>query len=119
MPEARFFTVLPKGTYLEYYSSLEQNETELRKIRHDFANILQTMETCIAETDSPEERKLYKELCGEINGLKTEHYCPNGFVNAILSNKARLCREKGITPEIRANIPQKYPLTKWICAALW
>lgn len=104
---------------LAYYSSLEENELKTQKLRHDFVNILQSMETCMAETDSPEAKNLYKQLCGELESLRTEHYSANGFINVILSNKEKLCREKGITPEIRASVPKKIGIGEMdLCRAM-
>ena len=82
---------------LQYYSELKQNETELRKIRHDFYNVMQVMGSLLEVTDAPEAQKLYEELNKQINGIHIEYFCENSFVNAVIANKAKLCRENGMT----------------------
>ena len=89
---------------LQYYSELKQNETELRKIRHDFYNVMQVMGSLLEVTDAPEAQKLYEELNKQINGIHIEYFCENSFVNAVIANKAKLCRENGIEPQINVQI---------------
>lgn len=104
---------------LQYYSDLKKNETELRKIRHDFSNIMQVMGTLMDVTDVPEAQKLYAELSEMIRGIQLEYYCENSFVNAVLSNKIKLCREKGIEPEVSVLIPTELSIDEMdLCRAL-
>ena len=104
---------------LQYYSDLKKNETELRKIRHDFSNIMQVMGTLMDVTDVPEAQKLYAELSEMIRGIQLEYYCENSFVNAVLSNKIKLCREKGIEPEVSVLISTELSIDEMdLCRAL-
>lgn len=104
---------------LQYFSDLKKNESELRKIRHDFSNIMQVMGTLMDVTDAPEAQKLYAELSELIRGIQLEYYCENSLVNAVLSNKIKLCREKGIEPEISVRIPAELSIDEMdLCRAL-
>ena len=90
---------------LQYYSDLKQNEAELRKIKHDFSNIMQVMETLLDVTDSPEARKLFDALSMDIGNIRLAYYSENSFVNAVISNKVKLCEENGIATDVDVLIP--------------
>lgn len=104
---------------VQYYSDLKRNETELRKIKHDFSNIMQVMESLLDTTDSPEARKLFETLSADIGSIRLSYYSENSFVNAVLSNKVKLCEEKGIAADINVLIPATLSINEMdLCRAL-
>lgn len=104
---------------LQYYSDLKQNEMELRKIKHDFSNIMLVMETLLDTTDSPQARKLFESLSLDINNIPLSYYSENSFINAVLSNKVKLCREKGIATEVNVLVPADLAIDEMdLCRAL-
>lgn len=104
---------------LQYYSDLKQNETELRKIKHDFSNIMLVMETLLDTTDSPEAHKLFESLSQDVDNIQLAYYSENSFINAVLSNKVKLCKEKGISAEVNALVPTDLTIDEMdLCRAL-
>lgn len=104
---------------VQYYSDLKQNEAELRKIKHDFSNIMQVIESLLDTTDSPEARKLFDTLSAEVGSIRLSYYSENSFVNAVLSNKVKLCEEKGIAADVNIWIPATLSIDEMdLCRAL-
>ena len=104
---------------VQYYSDLKQNETELRKIKHDFSNIMQVMETLLHTTDSPEARRLYETLSRDIGSIPLAYYSENSFVNAVISNKVKLCEAQGIACDVNVLVPSSLPIDEMdLCRAL-
>lgn len=94
---------------LEYYKNVEQNSVEARKIRHDLANMVQTVcEIMESGTDSDKEsaKKMLSQLKAEVADIKIERFCQNTLVNAIASNKAAECRKNEIDFDFDLRVPE-------------
>lgn len=105
---------------LDYYKSVEKNAEETRKLRHDMANILQIAGRLIEgdEKDKETSEQLLSQIRREFSEIHLEKYTENPLVNAIISNKASVCRENGITCSIDIRIPEKLSIDEIdICKA--
>lgn len=93
----------------DYYKSVEKNAEEMRKLRHDMANILQVAGRLIegSEKDKETSEQLLSQIRREFSEIHLEKYTENSLVNAIVSNKAAVCRENGITCSFDIRIPEK------------
>lgn len=93
----------------DYYKSVEKNAEEMRKFRHDMANILQVAGRLIegSEKDKETSEQLLSQIRREFSEIHLEKYTENSLVNAIVSNKAAVCRENGITCSFDIRIPEK------------
>ena len=94
---------------LEYYKNVEKNSVEARKIRHDFANMVQTAYEIMENgTDSDKEsaKKMFAQLKAEVSDIKIERFCQNTLVNAIASNKAAECRKNDIDFDFDLRVPE-------------
>ncbi|MDO4337742.1 MAG: ATP-binding protein [Eubacteriales bacterium] len=96
-----------------YYEAMEQQHSEIRRLKHDLANHLQTLVVL------PEEKKeaYLQELLQNSSVTQTLNYCGDPTVNAVLTVKESLMQREGISFHRRLEIPQELPLEKTdICA---
>lgn len=96
-----------------YYEAMEGQQFEIRRLKHDLANHLQVLLAL------PEERRT-----GYIEGMldnpafaKVLGYSGDATVNAVLTAKESLMRQKEISFYVKVDIPEELPLEKAdICA---
>lgn len=92
-----------------YYQNLEQEQTQVRRLRHDMANHLQALEGLL---DSPEQAREYLASLSRRPGLTVSRkFCGNPVVNTVLSGKLALMEEKGIAAEFAVALPRALPLS--------
>ncbi len=108
---------------LRYYTDLQENTKSMRKIKHDFLNILQIMYGFNGNSDSYENKEkadlLYNELEDRIKNIRFEDYCSNNLVNAILASKVGECADDGVKFEIKAALSENLPIKDFdLCRAL-
>lgn len=89
-----------------YYRNLEQEQFQVRRLRHDMANHLQTM----SGLPEPELRKYLGEL---IRSPAMEHscrFCENSVVNIVMASKEAAMKQNGISTEIEVSVPEGLPV---------
>lgn len=97
----------------KYYEALEQQNFEVRRLKHDMANHLQALS---ALPEREKESYIQELLAGPAfdHSLK---YCKEPVVNAVLGVKESLMRQKEIVFHSKVDIPEPLPLGKAdICA---
>lgn len=97
----------------KYYESMEQQHFEIRRMRHDMANHLQTLSVL------PEKEKedYIRNLLDNTATIRNLHYCGDATVNAVLTVKASAMEELGIEFSYKMDIPTELALSKTdICA---
>ncbi|MBR2886445.1 MAG: GHKL domain-containing protein [Clostridia bacterium] len=93
---------------LDYYKSLEKNSEQARKLRHDMANLIQTVQILTERKDDTQiAEQLISQLNNEISEIHLEKYTENSLINTIAVNKAELCRKKKIDFDFKIDIPSK------------
>ena len=90
-----------------YYQSMEQQHFEIRRLRHDMANHLQVLSALPAERKDDYIQKLLNEegVTGTLN------YCGDPTLNAVLTVKDGLMRQKEIRFEKHLDIPSPLPFS--------
>lgn len=79
-----------------YYETIELHREETAKIRHDFNNQL-TAALHIAKNGEGEKSvELLEQLREEIEKNSGHRWCENAVINAVLSDKYRMCEKDGI-----------------------
>lgn len=97
----------------KYYESMEQQHFEIRRMRHDMSNHLQTLSVL------PEKEKedYIRNLLDNTATIRNLHYCGDATVNAVLTVKASAMEELGIEFSYKMDIPTELALSKTdICA---
>ncbi|MBP0958926.1 MAG: GHKL domain-containing protein [Oscillospiraceae bacterium] len=99
---------LKKQTQLQfdYYASLEKNQQTIRKMNHDIKNHIQALRILSENNDTEGFKKYVSEMTSSYDVKKIE-YCENNIVNAAVSSKETIAKEKGITFETSINLPEK------------
>lgn len=86
-----------------YYESLERQQLEVRKLRHDMTNHLQTLAGL-----SGEEHKAYLDKLLDRPGIKRNvQYCENPVINAVLSTKTGKMELEQIAFAYDLQVPSK------------
>lgn len=80
-----------------YYETIEARREEMAKIRHDFGNQL-TAALHIAQNGEQEKSvELLEQLKEEIEKNSERKWCDNSVLNAVLTEKCRMCARAGVT----------------------
>lgn len=102
-------------TNRKYYESMEQQHFEIRRLKHDLANHLQTL-TALPETQRDSYLQNLSRLPAALEPLS---YCGDATVNAVLSVKKAVMDRCGILLEISTDIPGELPFDKVDVCALY
>ncbi len=78
-----------------YYEELEQNQTEIRRFRHDMNNHLSVIQTLLRSGNQEEAGQYFKEMETRLTA-RSRVFCKNGIVNAVLNAKYNLASEHHI-----------------------
>lgn len=92
----------------QHYTSLEENQLQVRRLRHDMANHLNAM----AGVDDAAMRAYLARLIDTPAIQGGQRFCENDTVNAVLSGKWPVIEQEGIHAEIRIALPQDLPLSE-------
>ncbi len=99
----------------KYYEAMEQQHTEIRRLKHDLANHMQVLSAL-----PKQERDSYiKNLAEHTAAMHSLSYCGDSTVNAVLSVKKPLIEQHGIHMELSLDIPQELPFDKTDICALY
>ncbi len=90
---------------VQYYQQLQNSILTVNQLRHDLNNQLLAANCLLDRGETELVRDQLDTLRETIREKVGTKYCGNPMVDAILSEKARACREKGISLEITAQIP--------------
>ena len=100
-----------------YYQNLEQEQTQVRRLRHDMANHLQALSGLMEE---PDKARAYLDSLVNMPGLTvSRRFCDNPTVNTVLAGKTALMEEKGIKGDIAVALPRELPLSDTDLCALF
>lgn len=97
----------------KYYKAMEEQNFEIRRMKHDLSNHLQT----ILSLPEGEKDSYVKQLLENPIAYKTMRYCADETVNIVLSVKASVMEGNKIPFQVKADIPVSLPMEKPdICA---
>lgn len=88
-----------------HYQSMEEQREKLSHIRHDFKNQLASISALLQMGEDREARDMIGSVSRMIDETKENIYCTIPVVNALLSEKDRLCQEKGIALSVNLALP--------------
>lgn len=98
-----------------YYEAMENQHFEIRRLKHDMTNHLQT---ALALPDDQREGYL-RELLEQTGASRTLKYCGDTTVNIILSAKAALMEQNHIDFHVSADISEPLPMEKTDISAVF
>lgn len=101
-----------------YYQQLQEDILAINQIRHDLTNQLQTAYALLELGEDDKVRSHLDQIQVGIQNRVGPRFCQNLMVDAVLSEKARLCREQGIRLDINAQLPQELSIESTrLCSA--
>jgi len=78
-----------------YYNELEQNQQNMRKLRHDMQNHLSVISIFFQNENKEQAEVYFQKLSDEITAA-THTFCQNSIVNAVLNSKYNLAMQHEI-----------------------
>lgn len=106
---------LMSDTNRRYYEAMEQQQFEVRRLRHDLANHLQILNSLPAK-----RRDAYLAELIENPALGTTlHFCGDHTVNAVLGAKTPIMEQEQIRLDLKADITKELPFDKVDVCALF
>lgn len=101
-----------------YYRQLQENILTVNQIRHDLTNQLQAAYVLMGQGEQQHVSRQLDQIKEQIRNRIGPRFCENLMVDAVLSEKARLCRERGIELDINAQLPAELPIENvYLCSA--
>lgn len=91
----------------DYYSQVELQQDEIRKMKHDLKNQLYAVAGYIENQDSESANEQVVQLLKQLNNGKLKNFTTNPGLNALLKLKYQICLEKGICCNFCIEIPEK------------
>lgn len=99
-----------KGIELDYYNKLQDKTNDMRRIRHDFKGVLESINLLISE-NTPESLAKAKELLTSLNDnlnlTKMPVYSRNLVANAVIAAKYEEAKNERIEMNIAVDIPEE------------
>ncbi len=90
-----------------HYEAMNKRRKEVDEVKEEFEGQLAAVYEMIEQGNQTGARTLLEQLKTDIAATKEYEYCENPVVNAVLTEKASICREKGIEIEIDVNMKAK------------
>ena len=78
-----------------YYEELDQNQQQIRKIRHDMNNHLSVIEGLLKKGDIQNALEYFEDLAGHVR-TGTRRFCKDSIVNAVLNAKYTAAEDAAI-----------------------
>ncbi|HJD47415.1 MAG TPA: GHKL domain-containing protein, partial [Candidatus Mediterraneibacter norfolkensis] len=78
-----------------YYEELDQNQQQIRKIRHDMNNHLSVIEGLLKKGDIQNALEYFEDLAGHVR-TGTRRFCKDSIVNAVLNTKYTAAEDAAI-----------------------
>lgn len=91
---------------LEHYEALSAYQDEIRRLRHDISNYLDTAMTLFERGDADKAREYTEGLRSRYRAMTAIDFCDNRVIDALLQNKAQLLDAKGISYDFSVTLKE-------------
>lgn len=92
---------------LEHYSAMARQQEQIRAMRHDISNHIQTIGTLIVNGDREQAENYFESLQNEYKSNATTDYCSNKLVDAVLHNKMAFAHTCAIRTSAAIHLPEQ------------
>ena len=90
----------------DYYESLESQQIQIRKLRHDINNYLDSLLTFINSEGKGNAMPYYEKLKEMASFTSVKKFCNNSLLNAVINNKYQLFQTYNIDSSINIDIAE-------------
>ena len=102
-----------------YYQGLQQQETQVRRLRHDLRNHLTVIRGLLEGGDEPGALHYLDQLTGSPALRGTRRLCENEAANVVLAAKAEALEREGAAADLSVSLPRDLPVADAdLCALL-
>lgn len=102
-----------------YYQNLQKEQRQIRTLRHDLRNHLNTVRGLLKEGQEERAEEYLGALTESPALQKSRRVCENEIVNVVLASKAEEMEERGIHLDLKISLPPQLPLADTdLCALL-
>lgn len=102
-----------------YYQTLQQEQNQVRTLRHDLRNHLSTVLGLLERGDSQKARHYLQELTDSPALRRSHRICENEIVNVVIAAKLEAMEQYGILPDFQISLPSRLPIADIdLCALL-
>lgn len=92
-----------------YYKELEDNQLEIRKLRHDMNNHLSVIYSFLENNDIPKAKDYFTSLSSKFT-VHNREFCKNSIVNAVINSKYNLAVDNNIDCFFNIDIKDLLPI---------
>ncbi len=102
-----------------YYQGLRQQETQVRRLRHDLRNHLTAVRGFLEQGDEQGAIGYLDQIAGSPALRGTRRLCENEAANAVLTAKAEAMEREGVAADFAVFLPRDLPVADMdLCALL-
>ena len=101
-----------------YYQGLQQQERQVRQLRHDMRNHLTVIQGLLERGDTQGAVGYLEQMAGSQALQGVRRFCENEAANVVLSAKAEAMEQAGITADFAVSLPKDLPVADTDLAAL-
>ena len=101
-----------------YYQGLQQQEKQIRQLRHDLRNHLTIVQGLLEKGDTQGAAGYLEQMAGSQALQGVRRFCENETANVVLSAKAEAMEQAGITADFAVSLPRELPVADMDLAAL-
>ena len=102
-----------------YYQGLRQQETQVRRLRHDLRNHLTVVRGFLEQGDEQGAIGYLDQIAGSPALRGTRRLCENEAANAVLTAKAEAMEREGVAADFAVSLPRDLPVADMdLCALL-
>lgn len=91
----------------QYYLDMQQQEENLGKMYHDLGNYIRTIQILIKRNEYEEALAYTNQWADQVHDISINKFCNNRIIDAVLVEKARVCKEHNISFEVDIRLPEK------------
>lgn len=101
-----------------YYQGLQQQEHQVRALRHDLRNHLTVILGLLKKRDTQGAIGYLEQMVSSPALQGSKRFCDNEAANVVLSAKAEVMEQEGITADFAVSLPKELSVTDTDLAAL-
>lgn len=101
-----------------YYQGLQQQERQVRQLRHDMRNHLTVVQGLLERGDTQGAVGYLEQMAGSQALQGVRRFCENESANVVLSAKTEAMEQVGITADFAVSLPKDLPVADTDLAAL-
>lgn len=101
-----------------YYQGLQQQERQVRTLRHDLRNHLTVILGLLKKRDTQGAIGYLEQMASSPALQGSKRFCDNEAANVVLSAKAEVMEQEGITADFAVSLPKELSVTDTDLAAL-